>query len=88
MRKKGLNSVPAKSETENTLYLNYKQMKKLTKSELKRVMGGTDRKEEDGFGCKGIVACHRDAAEGAACTDGTGTENCKCKGTQGDRYCS
>ena len=63
-------------------------MKKLTKSELKKVMGGTDRKEQGGFGCKGIVACHRDAAEGAPCDDGTGTENCTCKGRDKERFCS
>lgn len=65
-------------------------MKKLTKSELKNVMGGNDvvLVREDGFGCKGIVPCKKDAAQGASCVDGTGTENCTCKGSEGDRYCS
>ena len=62
-------------------------MKKLTKSELKKVMGGTDRKEE-GFGCPGIIDCKAGSKVGDECYGGPDTKNCQCKGTGEVLSCS
>lgn len=62
-------------------------MKKLSKSELKNILGGTKKLEEAGFGCRGILLCHRDAVAGDYCYDGPEHHGCICKGQIGDLMC-
>lgn len=62
-------------------------MKKLSKNELKNIFGGTKSNGEVGYGCRGIVSCHRDAVAGDYCYDGPDSSGCICRGQRGDLMC-